>query len=184
MNSMSFYLWLLPVIFMIHEFEEIFMVEAWYEKYKEKIKTTWPKRMPFGLDYAGHLLSARIGLGIFAEFLVVILICILCALFDNYYAWWGFLAANVIHMLTLHLRDAIQFKGYTPGIITCAITFIPCIWILYQSAAIMQYGMLEVVLSAVVVYYLEGLFMFKFIHKAVASWGERLYQYSQAETAK
>ena len=30
MNTMSFFLWLVPVIFMIHEFEEIFMIEAWY----------------------------------------------------------------------------------------------------------------------------------------------------------
>lgn len=180
LNTMGFYLWLMPVLFLVHEFEEIFMIEAWFSRYGERIKSTWPKLMPFGLNNARPHLTATISIAIFFEFILVILVCLVGAIFQNYYAWYGFLAANVIHMLTLHLGNTIKFKGYMPGIITCAITFIPCVWMLYQAAAILHYGVLEVVLSTVGMWLLEGLLTFKVLHKAMASLSKKLEQYSLA----
>lgn len=158
------------------------MVEAWYEGYKEKIKRVWPKRMPFGLDFAGPYLTASIGIGIFYEFIIVVLICLLCAIFQNYYAWYGFYIGFVFHLLTPHLTDVIKFKGYTPGIITGAIVFIPSIWMLYQTATILHYGVLEIVLSAVVMQGLLSFIVFRNLHQSMVSWSKRLYQYSKAET--
>lgn len=182
MNTMSFFLWLVPVIFMIHEFEEIFMIEAWYGGHKEKISRVWPQKKPFGLDHVGPNLTASIAIGIFCEFIIVLLICLLCAIFQNYYAWYGFIVGDVLHLLFLHLRDFIKFKGYTPGIITGAIIFIPYLWILYQANTILHYGVLEVVLSTVLVYVISMFLTFKFLHKSMGSWSERLYKYSKAET--
>ena len=51
MNSMNFIVWMLPVLFMFHDFEEIFMAEAWHNRYQKEIETCWPKNQPFGLNY-------------------------------------------------------------------------------------------------------------------------------------
>jgi hypothetical protein len=40
MNTMNFIVWMLPIIFMIHDFEEILMAEVWGKRYKEKINQT------------------------------------------------------------------------------------------------------------------------------------------------
>jgi hypothetical protein len=180
LNTMGFYLWLLPVLFMIHEFEEIFMIEAWSSRYQEKINRIWPTKKPFGLDYAGNHITARIGIGIFCEFLLVIVICLLCAIFQNYYAWYGFLVGLVLHPL-LHLSVCIKFKGYVPGIITLAIVFIPGVWVLYQANTILHYGVIEIVLSAVILYVIEGLFTFRVLHKAMPTWSRWLDNYSRAK---
>ena len=38
MNTINTIVWLFPVIFMLHDFEEIIFVEAWKRKYKRKIQ--------------------------------------------------------------------------------------------------------------------------------------------------
>lgn len=38
MNTINTIVWLFPVIFMLHDFEEIIFVEAWKRKYKKKYK--------------------------------------------------------------------------------------------------------------------------------------------------
>lgn len=179
---MAFFVWLLPVLFTIHEFEEIFMIEAWYEGHKEKINRLWPKKKPFGLDHAGPYLTASIAIGIFCEFIVVILICFLCAIFNNYYVWYGFAVGFVLNSILLHGRDFIKFKGYTPGIVSIAVLFFPTIWILYQSNTILHYGVWEIVLSTILVNVIFGLATFKVLHKSMISWSAWLHKYSKAET--
>lgn len=182
MNSINFFLWLLPVLFMVHEFEEIFMTEAWYQRNKEKINAIWPQKKPLGLDYAGNHITQCIGIGIFCEYLLVIAICLLCAIFQNYYAWYGFFIAFALHPL-LHLFVCLKFKGYLPGIVTMAIVFIPSVWVLYQANTILHYGVIEIVLSTVILYVIEGLFTFRVIHKSIPAWSRWLDKYSQANTA-
>jgi hypothetical protein len=182
MNTMDFFVWLLPVLFMIHEFEEIFMAEPWFSRNKEKIKTIWPKKKPFGLDYAENYITSSIAIGIFSEFIFVILICLLCAIFQNYYAWYGFLLGFVLAMPLQHGGVCLKFKGYVPGIVTSAILFIPCIWVLYQTETILHYGVLEIVLSTAIINGIGGLITFNLLHKSMASWSTWLYKYSKAET--
>lgn len=184
MNTMVLFVWLLPVIFMIHEFEEILMIEVWFTRYKEKIKTVWPKRMPFGLDHADQYLTVSIALGIFCQFVFLVLICILCTIFQNYYAWYGFVVGSIINSLLLHLRDFIKFKGYTPGIITALALIIPSIWMLYVANTILHYGLLEIVLSTILINGVGIILVFKGLHKAMASWSQRLSNYAKGETAK
>jgi hypothetical protein len=181
MNTMGFFLWLMPVIFMVHEFEEIFMVEAWGSRHKEKINAIWPQKKPSGLDYAGEYLTASIAISIFVEFLFAILVSVLCAIFQNYYAWFGFWIGFVIHMFFPHLWVTIKFKGYLPGIITCAITLIPSLWVLYQANTILHYGALGLVLSVVVMHLMVTFLVFRGLHKSMVGWSKKLVQYSKAE---
>jgi hypothetical protein len=44
MNTMSFIVWMFPIIFMLHDFEEIIMVEAWGNRYRKAINTAWPQK--------------------------------------------------------------------------------------------------------------------------------------------
>jgi hypothetical protein len=184
MNTMDALVWMFPVLFMIHEFEEIFMIEAWWTRNKEKIKATWPKVMPFGLNYAGPYLSASIAIAIFTEFILIIVVCLVCAIFKNYYAWYGFLVGVVLHMFLLHLRDVIKFKGYTPGIITCALLVIPAIWMLYQANTMLHYGVLEIVLSWFGMQFVGWLVLFRYLHKATVSFSKWLSKYAKAESGE
>jgi len=180
LNTMGFFVWLMPIIFMVHEFEEIFMVEAWASRHKEKIHAIWPTKKPFGLDYAGPYLTATIAIGIFYEFLFAILISVLCAILNNYYVWFGFWISYTFHLFFPHLWVTIKFKGYLPGIITGVITLIPTVWVLYQANTILHYGVLVLVLSTVAMYLINGFLVFGNLHKWMATWSKQLIQYSQA----
>lgn len=178
MNTMGFFVWVLPVLFLVHEFEEIFMIEAWYERRKEKISKIWPQKKPFGLDHAGPFLSASISIGIFSEFIVVVLICLLCVIFENYYAWYGLFAGFLLHLPVLHGMVTSKFKGYSPGVVTGAIVLVPFIWVLYRAAILLDYGILEVVLSTVIVQFLMTVLVFRGLHKLMTPWSARLVQYA------
>jgi len=183
MNTITFYVWLFLAFFMIHEFEEIFMAEAWWIGNKEKIKALWKKFIPFGLEYAGPYLTASIAIAISWEFLLFFAVSLLCGIFNNYYVWFGMVVFFILHSAILHLRDFIRFKGYTPGIVTSAILFIPLVWLLYQANAILHYGiweiLLSVVLGQVVLYF--GLGMGR-LHKSLLLWSKLLCKYSKTET--
>jgi hypothetical protein len=51
---MNFIVRMLPVIFILHDFEEIIMAEGWGKRYKERINRLWPNKQPFGLNYMKH----------------------------------------------------------------------------------------------------------------------------------
>ena len=181
MNTMGFYLWLLPVLLMIHEFEEIFMIEVWYEGHKEKINQIWPKKKPFGLDRPGPFLTATISIGICAEYIGIILVCVLCAIFDNYYAWFGISAGFVLNSIFLHGRDFLRFKGYTPGFITSIVLIIPTIVILAQANTLLHYNWIEIVLSTIITNVVFGFVAFKVLHKSMPTWSAWLIKYSKKE---
>ena len=105
-------------------------------------------------------------------------------LIDNYYVWFGLNVGFLINTVLLHLRDVIRFKGYTPGIITSAILFIPSIWILYQANTILNYSALEIVLSTILVNVVGAFAVFRLLHKSMVSWSERLVKYAKGEPAK
>lgn len=181
MNTMSFYLWMLPVLLMIHEFEEIFMIEVWHEGHKEKINRIWPKKKPFGLDRIGPFLTPTISIGIFFEFLAILLVCFLCAIFENYYAWFGFAVGFVLNSIFLHGRDVIHFKGYTPGFISSVILIIPTVWILFKANTLLNYSLLEIVLSTVIINVVFAFLAFNFMHKSMPAWSAWLVKYSKEE---
>jgi hypothetical protein len=182
MNTMGFYVWLLPVLFMIHEFEEIFMIETWFDGHKEKINRLWPTKKPFGLDNTVKYLTPTIAIGIFGEFVITILICLFCLIFDNYYVWYAFTVGFILMSVLLHGRLTIQFKGYTPGIVTIAILLIPCIWLLYQSNTILHYGAVDIIVSTLVVNGLFGLASFRLLHNAMIPTSKWLSKIAETET--
>lgn len=183
MNTMSFYVWLFLAFFTMHEFEEIFMVEAWWTGNKEKIKTLWPKVMPFGLNYAGPYLTASIAIAIFCQFLLLFAVCLLCGIFNNFYVWYGFVIQMVMNSVLLHFRDVIKYKGYTPGFVTSAILFIPMVWLLYQTNTLLHYGIWEIILSVVLAGFVGWLFLSK-LHKSVITWSKWLCKFSKTEISE
>jgi len=183
MDSIGFYVWLFPILFMIHEFEEIFLAEAWYARSKEKIHALWPKRIPFGLNRVDQFASASIGFGIFVEFIEFVLICLLCVIFNNYLAWFGLYITFIFHFFIPHLKDVIKFKGYEPGIISAAVVLIPSIWVIIAANNLLQYPWWTILLVAVVMYFVSGLILFRNLYGAMVRFSQFLVRFSKAGSA-
>lgn len=143
MNSMNAIVWLFPILFMIHDFEEIILVNAWREKYKCYLDTCTMKKKPFA-DFES---TASFSIGVEIIFLSFSLISLLSIVFNNYYIWYGAFFFVTLHFIAPHLYLTLKFKHYVPGVIT-GILFLPLsIYILYTATLILRYSLTEIIFS-------------------------------------
>jgi len=138
--------WLFPIIFMIHDFEEIIFVKAWRERYQQERKNSKMKKKPF--DHFKSTASFSIGVEII--FLIISLTTLLSVIFHSYYIWYGLFFAITCHFVFAHVRQAFQFKHYTPGV-TTSVIFLPIsIYLLYEATILLEYNLMEITLSCLV----------------------------------
>ncbi len=178
MNQMNYVVWMLPVIFMFHDFEEIIMAEVWGKRYQERINRIWTKRQPFGLKYVKEYHTPALALGVNVEFLLFSMVSWLSSAFQSYYIWYGCMMGFIFHLIFIHIILCISFKGYVPGIITAIIFIIPSIYYAFVSAKLLNLSILTFSLS------LTGgiillLMLLPILHKLCGSWSNWLYCYSK-----
>jgi len=118
-------IWLFPIVFMIHEFEEIIFMRWWVKKNKEQILNKYPKLGKQVLGQFDIVSTEAFSLIVAEEFLIVSFIGIFSAFTNNYDLYIGLILAFSIHLLT-HLIQSIVLKRYTPAIITTLMTSIFC----------------------------------------------------------
>lgn len=173
MNSMNVIVWLFPIIFMIHDFEEIIFISAWRKKYKHYIDTCTMKKKPFE-DFKS---TASFSIGVEILFLIFSFAALFAIIFNNYYIWYGLFFATTAHFITAHFLLTLKFKHYVPGIIT-AILFLPLsIYILYTATSILVFSVSEIILSCVVGS-LFGFVIYVGLHSAEKSLESQLVKFS------
>ncbi|MDR1794792.1 MAG: HXXEE domain-containing protein [Erysipelotrichaceae bacterium] len=126
MNTMQAIAWLLPVIFMIHDFEEIFLIEAWKTRFASKLKTM--KNPP----YAEMHDTASFSIAIAIEFVLLSLLALFSCILDSYVFWFGMFFGFAFHLL-VHFLLAFWFKHYVPGAATAIPCFVLSCWVLYKA---------------------------------------------------
>ena len=124
MKQLFIFIWTFPVIFMLHDFEEIIMINAWKQKRKKYIESLKTGHVPFDFNAS----TASFSIAVAEEFLIISIITLVSSLINNYIIWYGFFIAFTLHLF-IHLFQFIFFKKYVPSIIT-SIIFIPisCFW--------------------------------------------------------
>lgn len=118
-------IWLFPIVFMIHEFEEIIFMRWWVKKNKEQILNKYPKLGKQVLGQFDVVSTEAFSLIVAEEFLIVSFIVVFSAFTNNYDLYVGLILAFSIHLLT-HLIQFIALRSYTPAIITTLLTGIFC----------------------------------------------------------
>jgi len=125
LKDIQFIIWLLPILFMFHDFEEIIFVKPWIVKSKERLARKYPK---FSKKFVAHydpLTTSSFALGVAEEFILVSIITITAFLTGWYYLWFGAFIAFTIHLIA-HCIQWIAFKGYVPVIVTSVICLPIC----------------------------------------------------------
>lgn len=179
MRTMNFIVWMLPVIFMLHDFEEIIMAEVWAKRYKKQINALWPGRQPFGLNYIHNCYTPTFSIGVGVEFILFSLISLLSVGFDGYFVWYSAFLGVLIHMAVIHIPICLRFKNYVPGVITSIIFLFPGIWLLYRAETILHYSTEALVFTCLLGVLLMGV-LIPLLHKLMSFWSQWLYKYSEA----
>lgn len=67
MKELFMIIWLFPILFMIHDFEEIIIIKSWQQKNKEYIENRLQKFVPFNFKAS----TAAFSIGVAEEFVII-----------------------------------------------------------------------------------------------------------------
>lgn len=139
--SLASLLWTLPIIFMIHEFEEIIMFRPWYVKYGDRLKIHHPRIEKIYRNARAS--TPALSIGILEEFVLISIITLICVETRFYSLWVGVLIGFFIHLLG-HIGSFIIKRGYVPSIITSVIGVIYTIVVLIMLNDLVQLNLSEI----------------------------------------
>lgn len=117
---------LFPLVFMLHEFEEIILLPGWLHAHAEKLGRRYPK-IGNKLSALGELETPVFALAVLEEFIIVS-VCTTIALATNQLtAWLCCFLAFSIHLI-LHLVQFFIFGKYIPALLTTVLGLPYCVW--------------------------------------------------------
>ena len=109
--SILFNVWMLPILFILHDFEEIIFMPLWKTRHHQKLETF--KKPFFGSVTQGSAFAV----GVFEEFIILVFISEFCQITDNSLLYLSFVIAYTAHFI-IHYIMCLQFRGYVPGVVT------------------------------------------------------------------
>lgn len=127
MNGFQIIVWLLPVVFMIHDFEEIIFFKPWITKNSPYLKKRFPFLAKRLLPRMEALSVPAFAVAVFEEFVLLSIITFSALCFDYYNIWLAVFMAFFIHLF-IHTIQWIVLKRYIPAIVTAILTLPYCIY--------------------------------------------------------
>jgi len=143
MKDMKMLVWLLPILFILHDMEEIIFVQSWKEREKGFHKYCLKRIIPFGTTTT----TSDCAIGVYEELLMLTIVSLGCLIFNRYGLWFGIMVANLIHLIVMHIVGTIlMYRRYVPGLITAFLTVGPCIYVLVLAERLLGYRIEEIVI--------------------------------------
>ncbi|MBI3170603.1 MAG: HXXEE domain-containing protein [Chloroflexi bacterium] len=124
-------LWLLPAVFMFHDFEEIIMVRPWLQKNTPLLRERFPKLAERVLPQLESLSTSAFALAVAEEFILLTALTLAAVEFKLYAMWTGAMLGFFFHLL-VHLGQFLAFRKYIPAVLTSIPAGIYCIFALQQ----------------------------------------------------
>lgn len=79
MNTLNAIVWIFPVIFMLHEFEEIIVIKSWQLRFQMK-RETFKGKWPFSDFISAESFSCAVA----EEFIIISVVTLICYLSNHY----------------------------------------------------------------------------------------------------
>jgi hypothetical protein len=124
-------MWLLPIVFMFHDFEEIIMFKPWLGANRTILEKRFPKWAARIL--AGHdkISTSSFALAVAEEFLILSVLTLLAVELELYSFWAGMMLGFFIHLL-VHAGQFVIYRGYVPVILTSFPSGLYCVIALHD----------------------------------------------------
>lgn len=164
-------MWLLPIFFMLHDFEEIIMFKPWIGRNAVELRRRFPALAARFLPHVERMSTSSFAVAVSIMFILVSAVTALAVIFHLYSLWTGLLLVFFSHLI-LHIVQYITYGGYVPVIITSVISSVYCIWALYHILASGYINWPEVLIWTVAMIILGGISVF-LAHRL----GERFERY-------
>lgn len=136
--------WLFPIIFMLHEFEEIIGIRFWLSRNMPMLRERFPK---IAREYE-HFSTEGFALAIAEEYVLCLAITLISALSGHYGLWLGGFAAYGLHLI-VHIAQSVFLRQYIPAAATSVITLPPTVIIIIKSAEMLHMSPLSAVFFSI-----------------------------------
>ncbi|MFF2479856.1 HXXEE domain-containing protein [Paenibacillus sp. NPDC058071] len=117
-------IWLFLAAFMIHDLEEIIVMEGWMRKHHSSLQKRLPRTFARLIGKLGPMTGSRFAVPVAFELIAFIPITFYAAERQQYAFFLGINAIMFIHVFT-HLGQSFLLKRYTPGVVTAVVVALP-----------------------------------------------------------
>ncbi|WP_171719256.1 HXXEE domain-containing protein [Paenibacillus phytohabitans] len=117
-------LWLLPVFFMFHDFEEILTVEAWGNKHGPAITASLSPSLQKRLAPMMGMTTRNFAMDVLFVYILIVGVTFVAVFLEFYWLYLAVLAVFLLHVFT-HLAQSIVLRLYTPGVVTAVLVALP-----------------------------------------------------------
>ena len=170
---MQVIIWLFPILFIFHDFEEIIFVQAWVSKDKSYLFDRFPVLPRKLLTHFDNITTASFAFGVAEEFILITIITVVSYTMNWYALWLGLFIAFTLHLL-IHCFQTLILRKYVPAIVTSVICLPICIYIIKQVIQVFT-------LNTVILYSILGLVIMAInlviIHKFMNKFSKWLVTY-------
>ncbi|WP_215830050.1 HXXEE domain-containing protein [Pelorhabdus rhamnosifermentans] len=128
--SIESMMWLFPIVFMIHEFEEIIFLPRWMKKNSIDLHKKIPhiaQKMVLRLE---ALSTAAFAVAVFEEFILLSVLTLFCVEGGLYSLFAAVTIGYLVHVV-IHLAQAMFLRRYIPAVGTGLFTGVYSIFSLY-----------------------------------------------------
>ena len=115
--------WMLPILFILHDFEEMIMMPIWKRQHNQRLRKM--KKSFFGAVTNGQAFSV----GVLEEFIILIGVSLVSSVLHSDRLYLAFMVTYTLHFL-MHYRMCFEFQGYVPGVISVTLELPVMIWLI------------------------------------------------------
>ncbi len=120
----------LPVVFMLHDFEELILFRPWLAKHRAEIRERFPAVDRLLARTHDGLSQSALTVAVLHEFALIAAVTYLALAFDLPGLWFGACFAFAAHLL-VHIGQWLIFGRYVPVIVTSWLTLPYCTYALF-----------------------------------------------------
>ncbi|MBF4691875.1 HXXEE domain-containing protein [Fusibacter ferrireducens] len=137
-------IWMLPLIFIVHDFEEIILIKTWKNKNQDLFLA------PTGFKPYDHFKSQeKFSMAVLEELILFIGVAFYTVISQNYLVWIGTFFAVTFHYIP-HFIFCFHVKRFVPGAFTALLALPVSIWILIAVIQRTHYNAFELVASCII----------------------------------
>lgn len=117
-------LWLFPILFMFHDFEEILTIEQWIKTKGEGVYKRLPRFAQPMYHSSFQMNTHHFAKDVLWVYITIVTVTAITVFFKVYLLFLVLLHVFFVHVFT-HVGQTIYFRIYTPGVVTSIIVVLP-----------------------------------------------------------
>lgn len=175
MNDVKVMVWLFPILFIFHDFEEIIFMQSWISKNRRYLRERFPALSKRLLPHFDNITTSSFAFGVAEEFILISIITVVSYMTNWYFLWVGLFIAFTIH-LVIHCVQALIIRKYIPAIITSVVCLPICTYIIKHVVKLFQ---LDTVILFSILGFIIMVLNLVVMHKGMVIFSKWLVKYEQ-----